>query len=222
VGELAGKRALVVGADDIGRGVAARFERAGAAVTLTDAADDVIATDVLVLNLLGAPALAPLEQQASAAFDAALNRVTSAATTMRAALSAMRERGGGRIILIGHRYGETVSEGIGPYNTAAFALVGLMRTAAVEWGQWGVTANLLVPFADTDELRRAHAKRPKIIDVFTGQIPLRRAGDGIDDIGGAALFLASQDAAFVTGQIVYADGGQHIAAPVLNPIRFAP
>jgi NAD(P)-dependent dehydrogenase (short-subunit alcohol dehydrogenase family) len=97
-----------------------------------------------------------------------------------------------------------------------------MRTSAVEWGRFGVTTNLLLPFANTEELRAAHAKRPKIIDLFTGQTALKRAGDPIADIGGAALFLASADGAFVNGQVIYADGGQHIAAPVLNPAKYAP
>ncbi|HVY86769.1 MAG TPA: SDR family oxidoreductase [Caulobacterales bacterium] len=220
---LTNKVALVVGADDIGCGIAKRFARAGAAVSIADAIDSeaVVACDVVVVNVLGPPAVAPLASQDDAAFTAALQRVAFAAALMRAAAPGMRDRGGGRIILIGHRYGESVSEGIGPYNTASFALIGLMRTAAVEWGRWGVTTNLLLPFADTAELRAARATRPKIIDLFVGQTALQRAGDPVEDIGGAALFLASEDAAFVNGQVVYADGGQHIAAPVLNPAKFA-
>jgi NAD(P)-dependent dehydrogenase (short-subunit alcohol dehydrogenase family) len=221
--ELAGKNALIVGVDEIGRGIAKRFAREGALVSLTDAMDNEApaALDILVLNVLGAPALAAFEAQAPAAFDTALQHVSAAARMMQAAAPAMRARGGGRIILVGHRYGETVGEGIGPYNTAACALIGLMRTAAIEWGKWEITTNLLLPFADTAELRAAREKRPKIIDLFAGQVPLRRAGDPVEDIGGAALFLASADGAFVNGQIVHADGGQHIAAPVLNPIKYA-
>lgn len=218
--ELAGKTALIVGADDIGRGIAERFTRAGASVS---ASDDALSAgaDILVVNMLDAPAVAPLEAQTDASFAEALNRVTASAALMRAALPAMRDRGAGRIILVGHRYGETVSEAIGPYNAAAAALLGLARTAAVEWGKFGVTTNVLLPFANTAELRAAHERRAKIIDLFIGQTALGRAGDPVEDIGGAALFLASDDGAFVNGQVLYADGGQHIAAPVLNPVRFA-
>jgi NAD(P)-dependent dehydrogenase (short-subunit alcohol dehydrogenase family) len=223
VTDLAGKRALIVGRDEIGRGIAKRFSRGGASVSVTDGQSgrDAAACDVLVLNVLGAPVVAPLEQQTDATFSTALQRLADAASWMRGALPTMRERGSGRIILIGHRYGEAVSECIGPYNAAAYSLIGLVRTAAVEWGQWGVTTNLLMPFADTVELREARAKRPHIIDLLTGQTALQRPGDPIEDIGGAALFLASEDAAFVNGQVLYADGGQHIAAPVLNPAKFA-
>ncbi|MEQ1808460.1 MAG: SDR family oxidoreductase [Terricaulis sp.] len=220
--ELSGKAALIVGADEVGRGIAKRFTRAGGDVSIADAPDhlDHMASDILVLNMLGKPVLASLEDQSTSDFGHALERVTAMAATMRAVLPHMRARNNGRIILVGHRYGECVNEGIGPYSTAAAALVGLMRTAAVEWGRWGVTTNLLLPFANTDELRAAHAKRPKIIDIFTGQVPLKRAGDPVEDIGGAALYLASTDGAFLNGQILHADGGQHIAGPVLNPVKY--
>ncbi len=221
--ELAGKTALILGADEIGCGIAERFSRAGAAVSVTDTIIGVAGPcDVLVLNMLGPPTVAALEDQSDASFRASLQRVADTAAQMRSVLPAMRERGGGRIILVGHRYGEAVSEGIGPYCAAAFALIGLTRTAAVEWGKWGVTTNLLLPLADTEELRAARARSPRIIDLFIGQTALKRAGHTVDDIGGAALYLASADAAFVNGQILHADGGQHIAAPVLNPIKYVP
>lgn len=221
--ELSGKGALIVGADEIGRGIAKRFTRAGAKVSIADAPDhlDDVDPDILILNTLGRPTIASLENQSASDFSRALEGVTTMAATMRSALPHMRARNEGRIILIGHRYGESVNEGIGPYSTAAAALVGLMRTAAVEWGKWGVTTNLLLPFANTEELHAAHAKRPKIIDMFTGQVPLKRAGDPAEDIGGAALYLASKDGAFINGQLLHADGGQHIAGPVLNPVKYA-
>lgn len=223
VAELTGKHALIVGADEIGRGIAKRFAREGARVSIADTADGAAPAelDILVANLLGAPHLAPLEEQVEPAFTAAMRRVADTARAMQAALPAMKQRGGGRMVLVGHRYGETVSEGIGAYNAAAFALIGLVRTAAVEWGKYGVTTNLLLPFAGTAEFRAAREKRPRIIDLLVGQTPLKRVGDVVEDVGGAAVFLASADSAFVNGQVVHADGGQHVAGPVLNPIKYA-
>lgn len=220
--ELAEKIALVVGDDEIGRGIAKRFSRSGATARVLDprSIEDAPECDILAVNTLGSPPIAPLETQTDAAFDTALHGVTTAAAWMRRALPAMKQRGGGRIILIGHRYGECVHEGIGPYNAAAYALIGLMRTAAVDWGRYGITTNLLLPLAETTELSNARQKRPQIIDLLTSQVAMKRIGDPVEDIGGAALFLAA-DGAFVNGQILHADGGQHIAAPVLSPIRFA-
>jgi NAD(P)-dependent dehydrogenase (short-subunit alcohol dehydrogenase family) len=75
--------------------------------------------------------------------------------------------------------------------------------------------------AASEEFQAARAARAGIIDLLVAQLPLRRAGDPIEDIGGAALFLASADACFVNGQTLFADGGQHTAGPVLNPAKFA-
>ena len=176
---------------------------------------------VLVNNLLPPPVVAPLEAQEPAAFADALDAVRLAAMAMQAAFPQMQAGGWGRIVNIGHRYGECVSEAIAPYNAAAWALVGLTRTAAVDWGRWQIATNLLVPFAETPELARARERRAKVIDLLVGQTPLKRAGDPEEDIGAAAAFLACDESNFVNGQVIYADGGQHVAAPVLNPARFA-
>jgi hypothetical protein len=45
--------------------------------------------------------------------------------------------------------------------------------------------------------------------------------DSVEDIGGAAIFLVSEAANFINGEVLHADGGQHVAGPVLNPIRFS-
>ena len=74
--------------------------------------------------------------------------------------------------------------------------------------------------AERQELARAHAKRPNIIKMMLSQLPLQRAGDCVEDVGGAALFLVSDAANFINGEVVHADGGQHVAGPVLNPIKF--
>ena len=177
--------------------------------------------DVLVCNLLPSAAPGPLEQLDTMALDVALHRVTSTLAAMRAALPALRESGRGRIVLVGHRYGESVSEALGAYNAAAWSIVGLARTAALEWGQHQIATNVLLPLADTAEFQAARMRRPKVIDLLVSQLPLRRVGDPVEDIGGAAVFLASDAACFVNGQVVCADGGQQVAGPVLNPARFA-
>jgi 3-oxoacyl-[acyl-carrier protein] reductase len=176
--------------------------------------------DVLVCNLL--PTVAPclLEHLEMTAFDVALHRVRSTVAAMRAALPSLRESGRGRIVLVGHRYGESVSEALGAYNAAAWSIVGLARTAAIEWGQHQIATNVLLPLANTAEFDAARTRRPKVIDLFVSQLPLRHVGDPVEDIGGAAVFLASDAACFVNGQVVCADGGQQVAGPVLNPARF--
>jgi 3-oxoacyl-[acyl-carrier protein] reductase len=256
-GALAEHDAVLLGADAIGAGIAARLAREGVHVRLID--DDrararqaahslagagatalgcdladpraiyrtvnelvvqLPALDLLVLNVLGEPHLAPLESHEDSAFANGLSRIRAAAQAMRAAVAKLEASGRGRIVLIGHRYGLTVNEGLAAYNAAAWALIGLTRSAAAEWGRLKISTNLLMPFAQTPELETYRAQRPRPIDALLGQIPLRRAGDVEEDIGGAVVFLAGPGGAFINGEIVYADGGQHIAGPVLNPGKF--
>jgi 3-oxoacyl-[acyl-carrier protein] reductase len=176
--------------------------------------------DVLVCNLLPAATPRLLENLDPTVLDLALRRVQSTVAAMRAALPALRESSRGRIVLVGHRYGENVSEALGAYTAAAWSIVGLARTAALEWGQHQITTNVLLPLAQTTEFDAARTRRPKVIDLLVSQLPLRRVGDPVEDIGGAAAFLASDAVCFVNGQVVCADGGQQVAGPVLNPARF--
>ena len=256
--ELANKRALVLGVDAIGAGIAKRFARAGAALALlgsdlaeAESAAQAIAAgggrafagatpidgstgtaiaraieqlgglDVLVVNVLPAPVVAPLERLSAEVFATAFARVQVAVAAMQIALPHLRSAGGGRIILVGHRYGENVNEAIAAYNAAAWSLVGLTRSAAVDWGQYQIATNLLLPLADTPEFRACQARRAKLLDLMTGQLPLGRVGDPVEDVGAAALFLASDACNFVNGEVIHGDGGQHVAGPLLNPARFA-
>ena len=176
--------------------------------------------DVLVCNLLPAADACPLERLDTTNLDLSLRRVQATAAAMRAALPSLRESGRGRIVIVGHRYGENVSEALGAYNAAAWGLVGLARTAALEWGQYQIATNVLLPLARTTELDAARERRPKVIDLLVSQLPMRRVGDPVEDVGGAAVFLASDAVCFVNGEVVCADGGQQVAGPVLNPARF--
>lgn len=255
--EMINKRALVLGADAIGQGIAIRFAREGARVAVLDpdiavadetarliradgghafavqtALDESVGTavkkateelgglDVLVNNVLPTPVIGPIENQSASAFGEAFGRIQAAVCAMQAALPAMQRAGSGRIINVGHRYGENINEGIAAYNAAAWSLVGLTRTAAVDWGQYQIATNLLLPLADTPELRRCHERRPGVIDLMINQLPLGRVGDPIEDIGATALFLAGEACNFVNGEIIHGDGGQHVAGPVLNPAKF--
>jgi len=255
-GLLDRKSIIVIGADEIGAGIARRFAREGARIAVLDEdlgraqavatassgdGADAFAVSAdyrsiraavhsatsrlggvyaLINNLLPMPALGAFEEQTAAMFEEALARVQVAACAMQAVMPFMRDAGEGRIVNVGHRYGEGVSEGLAAYNAAAWSLVGITRSAALDWGRYQIATNLLLPLADTPELARAHARRPNIIKMMLAQLPLQRAGDCVEDVGGAALFLVSDAANFINGEVVHADGGQHVAGPVLNPIKF--
>jgi NAD(P)-dependent dehydrogenase (short-subunit alcohol dehydrogenase family) len=127
---------------------------------------------------------------------------------MKAVFPLMKERGGGRILNFGSGNGVTAMPGTAAYNATKEAIRSLTRTGAKEWGRHGITVNVLVPTMVTDSARDFLSARPGIEERLTAQIPLGRMGDVERDIGPVAVFLASADAGYITGQTIHVDGGQ--------------
>jgi NAD(P)-dependent dehydrogenase (short-subunit alcohol dehydrogenase family) len=87
----------------------------------------------------------------------------------------------------------------------------LMRTLALEWGRFGIRSNSIVPgpIADTEGVRRLVPQRDDVLRRCESAIPLGRFGT-VEDIGQAAVFLASPLASYVTGAVLIVDGGQNL------------
>jgi NAD(P)-dependent dehydrogenase (short-subunit alcohol dehydrogenase family) len=87
-----------------------------------------------------------------------------------------------------------------------------MRTLALEWGRFGIRCNSIVPgpIEGTEGMRRLVPESERVHDRLRSAIPLGRYGS-VDDIGAAAVFLASPLAAYVTGTVLVVDGGQNLA-----------
>jgi NAD(P)-dependent dehydrogenase (short-subunit alcohol dehydrogenase family) len=126
---------------------------------------------------------------------------------MQAVFPHLRERGG-KIINFGSGNGIGAMKGTAAYNATKEAVRALTRTAAAEWGKYGICVNVLVPTIATDSAQAFFDARPGIEGKLVAQIPLRRFGDVDRDIGPVAVFLASTDADYVTGQTIHVDGGQ--------------
>lgn len=239
---LGGRRAIVIGGPDLGRALSTRLRQAGADVAelnwdagtgidpdspatigglVEEAAERLGGVDVLVVDLLPTVTPCPLDATSTDAITAALGRVAGTAAAMKAAYDALCRSENARIVVVGHRYGQGVAEGIAPYNAAAWALVGLVRSAALDWGRHGIATNLLLPGAATAVFDAARAARPALMDALVAQLPLGRMGDPVTDIGGAVVTLAGDAGRFVNGQTIHADGGRHIAGAVIDPIRLA-
>jgi len=116
-------------------------------------------------------------------------------------------RGGGSIINFASGAGTSGLPGEGPYAAAKEAIRGLSRVAANEWGPKGIRVNVICPFARSPGMVAWSEMDPKGYEATIARIPLRRAGDCETDIGGVAVFLASDDSAYVTGQTMMVDGG---------------
>jgi 3-oxoacyl-[acyl-carrier protein] reductase len=126
---------------------------------------------------------------------------------LRAAGQVMLEAGSGSIVNIVSVVAERGAIGRAPYTVAKAGLVGLTRSAAVEWGRRGVRVNAVGPgYIDTPLLRRAVSGGSVDLPEILHRIPMGRLGSA-ENIAAAVSFLASSDSAYITGQVIYVDGG---------------
>ena len=123
----------------------------------------------------------------------------------QAVLPVMREQGRGRIINISSMSARTGGQASPPhYATSKTGLVGMTRALARVVGAWGVTVNAVAPgMIDTDMLA---ALTPEQRQWWLEQIPLARLGTP-EDVAAAVAFLASDDAAYITGSTLDVNGG---------------
>jgi len=95
-----------------------------------------------------------------------------------------------------------------PYAAAKEAIRAVSKVAASEWGPDGIRVNVICPFANSPGVEAWAQAAPADYEAQLQKVSLRRIGDCEKDIGAAAVFLASDAAAYVTGQTLMVDGGQ--------------
>jgi NAD(P)-dependent dehydrogenase (short-subunit alcohol dehydrogenase family) len=100
------------------------------------------------------------------------------------------------------------SSGYGCYGAVKEAIRQLTRQAACEWGADGIRVNCILPLAMSPGMEGWIEQRPEEAAAFLSTVPLGRVGDCETDIGSVVAFLASDEAAYVTGQSLLLDGGQ--------------
>jgi NAD(P)-dependent dehydrogenase (short-subunit alcohol dehydrogenase family) len=118
----------------------------------------------------------------------------------------MVARGWGRVINIGSILSVIALPGRAPYASSKSGVVGLTRVLALEWAGSGVTCNAICPGPFATEMNRQLLNDPVAYQQFISQIPLGRWGE-LDEMAGAAVFLASDASSFVTGSSLFVDGG---------------
>ena len=100
-----------------------------------------------------------------------------------------------------------ITTGNANYAATKGALNALTRTLAIEWAPYGIRVNAIAPtHVKTALIEQKMAEDPALADFFLGNIPLGRLGTP-EDIAGAAIYLASEAAALVTGHVLVVDGG---------------
>ena len=167
--------------------------------------------DVLVNNAHGFGARAPLQDIPDEQFDLSwTSGVKGTWWAMCAARTRMAARGWGRIINMVSLAADRGDAGLGEYSAAKAGIAALTRTAAREWGRQGITANAIAPGAWTKRGQDYAARDPEGFAKAMAARPIARLGDPETDIAPVALFLASEDARFLTGQVLYVDGGAHL------------
>ena len=166
--------------------------------------------DIVVANAATNPYYGPLTGIADEAFDKIIgNNVKSVLWLAALTLPAMAQQGGGSFTLVGSIGGLLANTVIGAYGVSKAAGHHLVRNLAAEWGPQHVRVNAIAPGLIKTDFARAlwqdETRRAERI----AATPLRRLGEP-RDIAGIAVFLASDAAAFITGQCIVADGGVSI------------
>jgi len=197
-----------LGAEHIAR-VVNVADRDGTVALVEEAAGRFGRIDGLVANAQTFRPVMPLEAVSPADMDLLFDTGPKGTLwAMQAVFPHMRDQGWGRIVTMGSTAGLTGASGYGPYGASKEAIRSLTRTAAREWGGYGITVNCicavsighrLAPGDDPDRVAAFDA-------VFKGQ-PIARDGDAEEDIAPVMTFLLSDACRYVTGQTLMVDGG---------------
>jgi NAD(P)-dependent dehydrogenase (short-subunit alcohol dehydrogenase family) len=161
--------------------------------------------DILV-NCAGIVDLAPAEALSLAAWRRTLDiNLTGSFLMAQAVGRHMIARGYGRIVNMASQAGSIAIEGHVAYCASKFAIIGMTRTLAIEWGRHGITVNSISPTVVLTELGRKAWDGPKG-EAMKAQIPTGRFAEP-EEIAAAAVFLASDAAGMINGADLLVDGG---------------
>jgi gluconate 5-dehydrogenase len=164
------------------------------------------AIDILVNNA-GYNERAPLHEFDTDAFRKLVDtHLTAAFVLAKQVVPGMKNRGGGKIINISSITAMLTRPTIAPYAAAKAGLRALTRSMAVEWAPFNIQANAIAPGYFATELNIPLMTNPEFDAFVKSRVPAGRWAEP-KELAGAALFLASAAAGFVTGQTIFVDGG---------------
>jgi NAD(P)-dependent dehydrogenase (short-subunit alcohol dehydrogenase family) len=174
--------------------------------------------DILVNNAWGGATLCRFEDKTDEQMAHGLSlALYGPFWAMQAAVPHMLEGQWGRVVNICSLAGTNAFAGTLEYNAAKEALRAMTRTAAREWAPDGIVVNAICPGAKGSTMRYREEQDPDGFRKMEQDTPMHRIGDPEEDVAPVALFLASEDARYVTGNTVFADGGGHINGMSWDP-----
>lgn len=166
--------------------------------------------DVLVCNAATNPVYGTTAEMTDEAWDKIMEtNVKGTFWLANMVLPGMAERGEGAVVLLSSIAGIRGNTTIGTYGVSKAAEAALARNLAVEWGPKGIRINSIAPGIVKTDFAKALWEDPVRIKRAEEKTPLRRIGDPVD-IAGLAVFLSTKASAYITGQVIVADGGETI------------
>jgi gluconate 5-dehydrogenase len=162
--------------------------------------------DILVNNA-GLQHRAPLDQFPDDKWDALLTtNISSAFYVSRAVARHMLKRGRGKIINIASVQSELARPSIAPYAATKGAIRNLTRGMCADWARHGIQINAIAPGYFRTPLNKTLVEDPQFTEWLEKRTPAGRWGE-VDELIGAAVFLASDASSFINGHTLYVDGG---------------
>lgn len=160
---------------------------------------------------IGATLTVPIEDTDDAEWDYTM-RTGALATlwAMKAAFPYLKQHGG-KVINFGSVSGQVCFGGFTSYNATKEAIRAISRTAAREWGKYGINVNVVNPLLGTGAYEAFSATNPEEAKGLVEQTAMKRMGDPVKDGGPLAVFLASDASNYITGMTFMLNGGQYIA-----------
>jgi NAD(P)-dependent dehydrogenase (short-subunit alcohol dehydrogenase family) len=233
-----GKNVVVTGgANGIGFAISRSFTSAGASVWILDVASEnpaevargigaqaqitdvtdrlslehafaqIPIPDVLIVNA-GIGGLASAVETTSDVWNRTLAvNLTGAFQTLQIAGRRMQQQRKGSVVLTASTNSFDGEPDLVAYNASKSGLLGVLRTVANEWGPYGIRVNAVCPGLIRTRLTAASFSNPSLLSEYFKQIALGRGGEP-DEVAQAVLFLASDQASFITGTTLLVDGGQ--------------
>lgn len=170
--------------------------------------------DILIPNAAINPVYGPSSEVSDDVWNKVLtSNLTATHWLCQMVLPGMAERGGGSVILLSSIVSVFGAANLGIYAISKAAEAQLARNLAVEWGARGIRVNSIGPGVVKTDFAKALYENPKAAAMVSNLTCLKRLAEP-EDISGVAVFLASDAARYITGQLILVDGGTSIFSPI--------